>query len=373
MSPPAKVLWLAKGLGRGGAERLLVSGAAHLDRSRFEVEVAYLLPYKDAFVPELRARGLAVHCLEQRSGHDLSWVRRLRRLVRDGDFDLVHTHMPIPAVAARIALGPSGPALVHTEHNVWGRYRKPTYWANALTFRRNDAVIAVSSAVRESMTERLLPAPPATVEVLLHGIEHDAMHAGPTARAAARALLSLPADAFVVGNVANFTPKKDQASLLEAFRLLRDDVPSARLVLIGTGPLEQQLRARALTLGLSDAVIFTGSRDDVPELLPALDVFCLSSLHEGLSIALVEAMASGVPAVCTAVGGVPEAMRDGVDGLLVPASNPVALAAALGRLAAEPETQRRFAANARTRSQEFDMRVALLRIEEIYDDVLARR
>ena len=178
MTARTRVLWLAKGLGRGGAEKLLVTGAAHLDHERFEVEVAYLLPVKDALVPELTSRGLRVHCLQQQGPTDLRWVPRLRRLIRDGRFDVVHTHMPVPAVAARLVSGKA--ALVHTEHNVWQRYRRPTYWANALTFRRNDAVIAVSQAVADSMRSALLPRPPATTEVLLHGVEHGALRSGLT-------------------------------------------------------------------------------------------------------------------------------------------------------------------------------------------------
>lgn len=371
-SRPTRVLWLAKGLGRGGAEKLLVTGAAHVDRERFEVEVAYLLPWKDALVPELSSRGLRVHCLGQNRATDVHWVARLRRLVRLGRFDLVHTHMPIPAVAARLVLG-RGPALVHTEHNVWQRYRRPTYWANAATYRRNDAVIAVSQAVAQSMRAGFLPRFPATTEVLLHGVEHSLQRSGPVARRRARTMLGIAEDAFVIGTVGNLTAKKDQRTLLLALSALHGRVPRSRLVLVGTGPLEAQLQAQVRELGLEEVVLMTGSRDDVPDLLPAFDVFCLSSLHEGLPISLIEAMASGVPAVCTDVGGVSEALRHGIDGLLVPPADPGALAAALGRLVDEPDLRVRYAAAALDGSRRFDIGMALRRVEDLYDEVLARR
>lgn len=373
MTRPARVLWLAKGLGRGGAEKLLVTGAAHLDSDRFSVEVAYLLPWKDALVADLEGYGVKAHCLDQRSNRDLRWVPRLRRLVREGGFELVHTHMPVPAVAARLALGRPQPAIVHTEHNVWHRYRKPTYWANALTYRRNDAVIAVSHAVAGSIPDRYRPTGPATTEVLLHGIEMSSVRSGEIARARARELLGLPSDAFVVGTVGNFTPKKDQRSLIEALVRLRRSEPDARAVLIGTGPVEDDLRDLVRRRGLTGAVVFAGSRDDVPDLLPAFDVFCLSSLHEGLSIALVEALAAGVPAVCTRVGGVPEVLRHDVEGLLVQPADPTALAAALASLAADPDRRARYAAAAVERSKAFDIGRAMTRVEEVYDEVLARR
>ena len=116
----------------------------------------------------------------------------------------------------------------------------------------------------------------------------------------------------------------------------------------------------------------TGMRDDVPDLLPAFDVFTLSSLHEGLSIALVEALASGVPAVCTEVGGIPEVLTDGRDGLLVPAGDVHALAAGLTRLLRDPELRARLRAEGLLRAQQLGIARATLRIEEIYDDVLAR-
>ncbi len=372
MSRPARVLWLAKGLGRGGAEKLLVTGAAHLDPQRFDVEVAYLLPHKDALVPELLARGLRVHCLGQRSELDLRWLVRLKRLM-DQQFAIVHTHMPIPAVAARLLTAGGGPAIVHTEHNVWDRYRRPTYWANALTYGRNDAVIAVSQAVADSVPGRHRPRPPATMQVLLHGVEQSTVAGGPAARAAARRSLGLPADAFVIGTVGNFTPKKDQRGLIAAFAAVRSRRLDARLVLVGTGPLEAALREQVASAGLSADVLFAGSREDVTELLPAFDVFALSSLHEGLSIALVEAMAAGVPAVCTHVGGVPEAMRDDVEGRLVPPQDPAALAETLGRLADDRALLARYAGAALERGKLFDIATALRRIEEVYDSVLKRR
>lgn len=373
MSAPRRVLWLTKGLGRGGAEQLLTTSARHVDPARFRVEVAYLLPHKDALVATLRRDGVAVHCLDQRSPLDLRWVGRLRRLVREHDVELVHTHMPLPAAGARLGLGGHGrrPALVHTEHNVWQRYRKATYWANALTYDRNDAVLAVSQAVADSIDPRRTG--PRPVEVLHHGIDFDAMRRGPAARAEARALLGLAPEAFVVGTVANMTPKKDQDSLLRAFAVLRSRLPSAVLVLVGTGPLLEHLQGQARALGVGGSTRFLGLRDDVEVLLPAFDAFALSSLHEGLSIALVEAMASGVPAACTRVGGVPEVLTDGVDGLLVPPSDPAALGDALLRLADDPVLHSRLAAAGLDRARAFDIGRATLRIEDVYDEVLTTR
>ncbi|MFC6598849.1 glycosyltransferase [Kitasatospora paranensis] len=363
MSGRRRVLWLAKGLGRGGAEQLLLNCARHADTGRYEIEVAYVLPYKDALVPALEAAGVRVHCLGAAPG--ALWPVRLRGLLAERRYDLVHSHMPIPAVAARLsAFGRRAPRLVHTEHNVWERYRTATRWANALTYRRNDAVIAVSHAVAATIGRRR-PAPD-WVTVVHHGPDLAGAPEGPAARAAARAELGLPQDALVVGTVGNLTAKKDQATLLAAFDLLRADHPAAALLLIGAGPLEADLRARA-----GEGVVFAGSRADVPALLPALDVFTLSSRQEGLPVALMEAMTSGLPSVVTRVGGMPEVLDDDRQGLLVPPGDPAALAAALGRLAGDPALRARLGAAARERSRGFDVAGAQHAIEQVYARVLA--
>ncbi|MFF1908079.1 glycosyltransferase [Kitasatospora sp. NPDC058218] len=379
MTGRTRVLWLAKGLGRGGAEQLLLNCARHVDGSRYEVEVAYVLPWKDALAPALTEAGVRVHCLGGAPGTpgraDPRWPLRLRRLLAERRYGLVHTHMPVPATAARLlsyGLGGAGsPRLVHTEHNVWDRYRPATRWANALTYRRNDAVVAVSHAV-----ERTIPAarrrPGAWVHVVHHGPDLAGAPQGPEARAAARAELGLPHDAFVVGTVGNLTPKKDQATLLAAHARLRPHHPRARLVLIGAGPLESRLRAHADELGVTDSVLFAGSRPDVPALLPGLDVFTLSSRQEGLPVALMEAMTSGLPAVVTRVGGMPEVLDDGDQGLLVEPGDPAALAAALGRLADDRELRERLGAAARERAARFDVAGAQRAVEAVYEQVLRR-
>jgi glycosyltransferase involved in cell wall biosynthesis len=361
---PVRVLVLAKGLGRGGTERLIVGAARHLDRSQFELVVAYLLPWKDAFVADIEATGTEVVCLDAPRPTSVAWLPRLRRLVRERGIDVVHTHMPLPAVAARLALPGRRPAFVHTEHNMWDRYRRPTRWANAATYRRNARVIAVSDGVAGSIRSSV------PVEVVVHGTDPSLAVTGEAARAAARAELGLAPDARVVGSVGNFTAKKDQATLLRAVA----EVPTADLggggdavlVLVGLGPLEGELRALARDLGIAERVVFAGSRDDVFALLPALDVFALSSRFEGLPIALLEAMASGVAPVATRVGGIPEVITDGRDGVLVDPGDPTGLAAALTRVLGDDDERARIAACARARAGDFDLVHAVRRAEEIY-------
>jgi glycosyltransferase involved in cell wall biosynthesis len=363
-----RVLWITKGLGRGGAEQLLLNCARHVDTSRFEVEVAYVLPGKDALVSALRGQGLKVHCLSAGEKTDRRWPLRLRRLVRERGYDLVHTHAPVPAVAARLLL-PRGLPMVHTEHNLWPRYRLPTRVANKWTYGRVQGVVAVSQAVADSIDPKRTKA---VVEVVHHGPDLAAHVVGPGARERARTRLDLDLDVFTVGTVANFTPKKDQATLLEAHALLRRYRPDAKLVMIGSGPLEAQLRSRAAEPDLAGSVVFAGSRSDVPELLPGFDVFTLSSRQEGLPVSLMEAMATGLPVAVTAVGGMPEIVTDGVEGRLVPPGNADALAEVFQDLAGDPAERVSLGKAAAVRAQAFDVAGAQRRVEELYGRVLSR-
>jgi glycosyltransferase involved in cell wall biosynthesis len=365
-----RVLWLTKGLGRGGAERLLVSGAKRLDRSHFELEVAYLLPWKDALVPELERLGVHTHCLGCSVTVDLRWVGRLHRLVRQGRFDLVHTHMPYVAFGARTIPRRRVP-IVHTEHNTWERYRYPTRWANRLTYSRNTAAIAVSDAVAASIRPlRVLRSWPA-IRVIYHGAElSDFDPATPESRARARTSLGLPEDAAVVGTVGNLTAKKDHRTLLEATARAAQSHNGLRLVVVGTGPLERVLQDICTSLGLTNRVVFTGSRSDVPDLLPAFDIFALSSRNEGLPISLLEAMATGLPCVGTSVGGIPEVITDGREGLLVPAGDIAGLADALSRLLSEPSLRASAGARALQTARRFDITEAVRNVEDVYRDTL---
>lgn len=365
-----RVLWLTKGLGLGGAERLLVSTATYLDRDRVRPDVAYVLPRKDALVPQLREAGITVRCLGE-SGTASGWVGALRSLIREGDYDLIHTHAPVPAVAAR-AVTPRCVPMIHTEHNVWPRYRIPTRWANAASIGRNELVIAVSNGVAESIRAplplRLMHLP--EVAVLIHGIDPAQVRIGPEARATARGRLGIRHGDRVIGTVGNLTPKKDHATMIRAFARLAGDLDGVHLVIIGSGPLENDIRGLVKHYALHGRVHMLGMRSDVPELLPALDVFCMSSLHEGLSIALVEALAAGVPAVATNVGGIPEAIRHDREGLLVPAGDPGALAEALRRVLVDVELRSRLAETAVERAADFSIEGAVRATEDIYDRVL---
>lgn len=364
-----RILHLIKGLGRGGAEQLLLTAAPYLDRERFQYRVAYILAHKNALVPELEEAGIPVHCLDGRSNP--GWLPRLRRLVQKQGIDLVHSHSPLVAAGARVGLAGTSRKRVYTEHNVWECYRPATYWANLLTFHRSNHVFAVSDHVRASIRYpwplRGLPVPP--VETLYHGLDPEAV-AGWQQRDGARAELGIPEEAPVFGAVANFRPEKGHRHLVAAAKHVIQEIPEARLVLVGQGPLESEVRRQVRELGLERSVVFAGHRRDAPRIAGTFDVFTLSSIHEGLAIALIEAMALGVPAVVTRVGGLSEVVEHGKQGFVVTPGKSRALANSIVTLLRDRELRDRMGAAAVQRARLFDIRNAVRRIEQVYEELL---
>jgi glycosyltransferase involved in cell wall biosynthesis len=365
-----RILHLIKGLARGGAEQLLLSEAPYLDRKRFSYEVAYLLPDHNALVGELERAGMPVHCLDGARG--VGWLARLRRLIRERGIDLIHDHSPYVAIGTRLGLlGRSRPVLVYTEHNVWEAYHRATYWGNLLTYARSDHIFAVSqhvlSSARYPRPLRFLPMP--KVETLYHGVDLTAISRWESSDGV-REELGIPADAPLVGTVANFRPSKGHSILLEAAVLVRRAIPDVRFVLVGLGPLEPEIRRGVRRLGLDGTVVFAGARDDAPRVAGAFDVFALPSVHEGLAIALIEAMALGRPAVVTRAGGLTEVLEHGKQGLVVNPRDPHGLADAIIRLLQDGDLRQELGEAGRRRAADFDIRKAVRRHEEVYTELL---
>ncbi len=318
----ARVLILVKGLGIGGAERLIASGSAHWDSERYDYQVAYVLPWKDALVPELEELGVTVTCIGGRRGFDPLTPIRWRQLVRGVHPDLIHAHLPSTGILARLV---GGVPVVYTEHNIADSYRAPTRILNRLTYGRNAAVIAVSEAVKSSVEG--FPGP--EVEVIENGV---ATQVSDGARLAARKELGLGPDDALVVHVGNIRPHKGHQNLVDASESVLDQRPDVHIVSIGgekyPGDLAR-LREEARARGIEGRLRFLGSRPDALDFIAAADVFVNPADVEGLPVAILEAQSLAKPVVATAVGGVPSVVIDGETGRLVPPGEPQMLADAL--------------------------------------------
>jgi glycosyltransferase involved in cell wall biosynthesis len=371
---PVRVLWLIKGLGPGGAEQLLVNHAMVRDAERLEFEAAYLVPWKDHLVGRLEASGVTTTCLDGAHEWDLRWAVRLRLLLRHRRFDVVHAHSPYFAGIVRLLLRTlakaSRPALVYTEHNRWPRHSRPTRVLNRLTMGLDDVDLAVSEDVRSTIPPKLAT----RVEVVEHGVEVEVVRSHRPQRAAVRNELGIDGDEIVIGTVANFRREKAYENLLEAAAraLAATDLP-LRFVAVGQGPLEDEIHAHHQRLGLDDRFLLLGYREDAIRIMAAFDIFTLSSRHEGLPVALMDALALELPVVATSVGGIPQAVTDGVEARLVPADDPQALAGAYLAVAADAGLRQTMAEAAARRAHAFDISAAARHLETCYLELAARR
>lgn len=330
---PIRVLHVIKGLGPGGAEQLLVNQARATRATpgnRVDFFAAYLVPVKRHLVPTLEAEGWTVRCLDSPWPWQFGWVLELRRMIKRHGIQVVHGHSPLVAAVTRLMVRTLPrryrPATVYTEHNEWGRHRRSTRLANRVTIGREDRVFAVSGAVRQTMPPGL------DVEVLIHGVDVEAISAQRAERDQVRQELGIEPHDIVVGIVANFRREKAYDILMDAAERAVQAESRLRIVSVGQGPLEEEMRARHTKSGLGDRFMILGYRPDAVRVMSGFDIFTLSSLHEGLPVALMEAMALDLPVVSTRVGGIAEAVRDWPAILVEPGDAP-GLAAALVEMA----------------------------------------
>jgi glycosyltransferase involved in cell wall biosynthesis len=283
---------------------------------------------------------------------DPAALRELTEILGDGRFDVVHTHSAKAGALGRIAARLAGvPAVVHTYHGFpfhefQSRARRAAYvQAERSLARITDQFLVVGSAVAAEAIRRGI-VPVDRVRVIDSAIADGIPVCSRESRYRARAHLSVPPGMYVVGNVGRLDEQKAPLDFVAAIAEL--DRPDVMGVMIGDGPLREQVARDIAVRGLTDRIVLLGERRDVPECLPAFDVFAMSSLYEGVPCAIVEAMRCGIPVAATAVNSVPEIVVPGRTGLLAAPTDPVGLATAIRYLLDHPADAQRMACSART-------------------------
>ena len=351
-----------------GVSRLFSWWFPRFDRARFDVSLCGLKPPEPAS-DWLASQGIPVRHLG-RGRFDPRILSDLVELVHARRARVLHVHGYAAADFGRVAARLTGAKLVLHEH--FADPALPGYQAVAdrLLSRCTDAAIAVSGSTREFLVrERFVPRE--RVRLIWNGAPLDEFAPVSRERAlAARRALGLPDNAVVFGTISRLSAQKGHTFLLEAAREVFAAHAAARLLIVGDGDLLAPLREQAHALGIADRTVFAGHRSDVPDLLGVLDVFCLSSLYEGTPLALFEAMAAGKAIVSTAVDGCREVLSEGETGLLVPPQDAKALAAALGRVVADPKLRVALGMRAREASRLYDVRACVDAMQALYDVVL---
>jgi len=374
MSRKVRVLQLIDRLGDGGAEALLLTFASGIDRARFEAHVCALRATPDSTLTDkIRALGVPVMVLRQRNSYDIPTLLSLVSYIRKHRIDIIHTHLLAADIMGRIAGFLTRRPVISTIHNSREdldeepRHRQLLErWTARFLARR---LIVVSNLLHQEIAD-WFRFPLSRVISIPNGVDTERFRPGPMfdKESVKRALVgSDGVGGPIVINVARLTQQKALDQLIEAARIVISARPDVRFVLIGDGPLRDDLIALAEDLGVADKIIFTGFRTDIADLLATSDIFALSSLWEGMPIALLEAMAAGCAVVSTDVGGVAEVVTHEVTGLLVPAADSQALAAAILEYITKPETARQLgAAGQASVVEHYSMRSWVRKLEELY-------
>ena len=345
MSRPLRVGFVLHVMQVAGAE-VLVREVIRRAGNRI-VPTVFCLDAVGRMGEEMRREGIDLVCFDRKPGRDWGVSWRMARAIRERQLDIVHAHQYTPFFYSALAklLCPKPPKLILTEH---GRHYP-------------DAVSSKRRAVNRLVLDRLADAVTACchfsakglsrndgfagsrIEIVENGIEVDRY--GPTLARASGSRRSII-------HVARHHPVKDQATLLRGFALAADSLPDVDLIMVGDGPLRGDLEALTRELGIAERVRFLGIRTDIPDLMRAADAFALTSLSEAASLTLLEAMASGLPAVVTDVGGNGEIVRHEREGLLVPRGDAAGCAAAFRRLFDDPAFAKKLGEAGRQRAHE---------------------
>jgi len=353
-------------LGTGGLENGLVNLINRMDRERFVHQIVCVDRATD-FAGRLD-RPVEIVELRKRPGFEAGFYRRAWRCFRRLRPDVIHTRNTagldciLPARLAGVR------ACLHGEHGRTADDPEGRNPRHNFLRRLNAPLVRGFTAVSSDLAGWLtttVGVPARKVRVLMNGVDTERFAPGPADRS--DLLPPLPAAAVVVGTVGRLDPVKGHVHLVEAVARLD---PSVHLGIVGAGPERPHIEAAVAVAGIGDRVHLLGERTDIPELLRAFDLFCLSSLAEGISNTLLEAMATGLPVVATRVGGNRELVADGETGLLVPAADSEALATALGRLAGDSALCHRMGAAARHRAVErFSLDAMVARYAACYEEV----
>ncbi|MFO8007052.1 MAG: glycosyltransferase [Candidatus Brocadiia bacterium] len=352
---------------RGGEQQMLYLARGLKQRG---YRTAAVVRPDAAGVERLAEAGISTHQMRMKGEADLGAARRIARLARRGEYNILHSHTAHAQMLAQLAsrLFWAG-AKVVAHRRIEFPVGRGLFGLGRLKYRFGvDAYVAISNRVKQTLLEAGVPEWRVFV---VRSVTDPARFTDVDPAPDLRESLGIPEDAFLVGNIAALVGHKDHRTLLEAARRVRDEIPETWLVIVGDGPLRDQILDKANSLHMSERLVMTGYRRDVPELIGLFDVFALSSSEEGLCSTLLEVAAGGCPIVATDAGGVREAVLPVKTGIVVPTRSPRALAEGVLQLARHPEQAQQMAQRGRRRVEEqFNPEALTSQTLEVYRRVL---
>lgn len=378
LAAPPLIVHIIHRLDIGGLENGLVNLINRMPPERYRHAIVCMKDYTD-FSRRIQRDDVTLHALHKREGNDLAIHGRLWRLLRQLRPAIAHTRNMATLEMQTTAALAGVRCRVHGEHG-WDigdldGSRAKNRWLRRLFRPFVSQYIVLSRHQRDYLAERI-GVPATRINHICNGVDTQRFHPAQRAQATALPPGFAPPGTLVIGTVMRMQPVKAPGILIDSFLGLLDQEPAARerlrLVMIGDGPLLPELRERIAAAGAMDLAWLPGARDDIPDLLRALDVFVLPSLAEGICNTILEAMASGLPVVATRVGGNPDLVVAGETGQLIAAASTEELTEALRQYLREPSLIRFQGDGARTRAeQEFSLDTMVERYLSVYDRLLS--
>jgi glycosyltransferase involved in cell wall biosynthesis len=365
-----RVVHIVPMLSPGGAERVAIHIVRGLNRQLYEPVVISYTGRLDCELDRLLDEaGIEVHYLGKRPGFDYRMYYRLAPVLKECKPDILHTHLHVLRYAMPFLVWRKNVPVLHTVHNLAEReIETGMRWMQRYALHHGVVPVAVAQEVALSV-EGMYGLP--TCRVITNGIPTQSYASPQTPRKEWRAREGFGQDDILFVCVARFAPQKNHELLLKAFAEGPARDPRAHLVLVGEGVLREKLQEQTKSLGLANQVHFLGLRTDIPDVLGAMDVFVLSSDWEGNPLSVMEAMASGLPIVSTAAGGVPDMFEHGKEGYVVPIGDAAALAHCMNTLLREGEAARSLGAAAGRRAKEkYDVSTMVRAYEEAYEQLI---
>ncbi|GBD95998.1 MAG TPA: glycosyltransferase [Nitrospirae bacterium] len=359
------VLHIVENLKIGGLERAIATIATGLDKNKFSVKVWCLVKGGEIF-EELKDKGVDVEILGMDSHRDVLFFLRLCKKLRKDKIHILHTHGCTATTLGRLAgiFARTPVILSHMHSTYWTYTRKQLLIEKSLSFF-TDKIICCSQAVADFAVDREKISPD-RLTVIFNGTDVEKFEGNDPDKISDK-------KEFLIGCVASFFPHKGHRYLLEAARYIIDNFPNGvKFILVGRGILKEELKKYAETLGISSYVVFKEPVLDISNLLSSFDLMVLpSSEREGLGLAIIEAMAAGKPVVATSIGGVPEVIEDGKNGLLVPPGDSSSLAEAMLSVLENREKAKEMGRKGREVVKEkFSARVMLKKIANLYQSLI---
>ncbi len=365
------IAFLVHTYGFGGLENMVTNLVNHIDPNRFKSTIISFAPLKPLH-NRVHLKRVQVISLNKKGGNNLVLIFKIYRILKKIGADIVQTHNwgtalegILGAKLARI------PGIVHAERGTIEE-KKFNIVLQRFLWGFADQVLSVSEAHSKKLTN-IIGFAHEQIKPIVNGVDTERFFPNPEIKGETRKKLGLKNDSLCIGTVGSLRLVKNQLLLVKACKAILPHFNHVEVLIVGEGPLESQLKQEVKALGLSEQIHFAGGQTDIPEILNALDIFVLPSRSEGMPNALLEAMACGISTIATSVGGVPEVIEDGKNGILITSEDELHLTRALTELIRDHEKRHTIGIEGRRRMvSHFSLKKMVSEYQWLYESLLQK-